>query len=232
MADPARLGQQRPGLSVPAPATCGRSTVIGGWCLLVVLLVLILTNGALVEGWRRGYGAVLGKEHGLMEDAQLALLAPTFALFWLGWRRGLNAERTAAGALAMLSAAAFVREIDVKSLGGPGWFRWLSHHGLQEILLVAMTLPILVYLALKWRHWLDLLKLAFAPTAISLYIAGILLMFSVYLDRRVVTTAEMRFWEELVELNGYAFLLLAAWIHWRIVQRKLRIGLGSSDQHH
>ncbi len=82
-----------------------------------------------------------------------------------------------------------------------------------------MTLPILVYLARAWRQWLDLLRLAFSPAAIFLHIAGVLLLFSVYLDRRVVTTAEMRFWEELVELNGYVFLLFAAYIHWRIVER-------------
>lgn len=203
-------------LPVTGPAGGGSNRTLPA--LLLVLLVLV--NGALLAAWSAGYAVPLGKEHGALEDAQLAVLAPAFLLFWLGWRHGRDADKTAAGSLAMLVAAAFVRELDVKSLGGPQWFDWLSHHGLQEILLVAMTLPILWHLARNWRHWHGLLRRLLAPAAIPLFLAGILLMVSVYMDRRVVVDGRMRFWEEFIEINGYLFLLLSAWNHWVIVRKQ------------
>lgn len=189
--------------------------------VFLLLLSMMLIDAAAIAGWWGGHGVTLGREHGIIEDAQLLVMLPAFALFVLGWRYGQDAERTASAALAMLVAAAFVREIDVKTLGGPSWFRWLSHHGLQEILLVAMTLPILWYLAQRREHWLGLLRLLFAPAAIPLFLAGILLMLSVYFDSRIVVGARLRFWEEFIELNGYMFLVISAWNHWVIVFRHL-----------
>ena len=196
--------------------TAGRVNGRAGALLIVAAMLLI--NAVVLAAWWAGYAVVLSKEHSLLEETQLLILIPAFILFWLGWRHGHGAEETASGALAMLVAAAFVRELDVKTLGGPEWFRWLSHHGLQEILLVAMTLPILWYLARRWQQWRGLLRLAFAPAAIPLFIAGILLLVAVPFDREIAVNAELRFWEEFIELNGFMFLVLTGWNHWSIVR--------------
>lgn len=188
--------------------------------VLLLLLAILIVDAALLAAWWAGYDIALSKEHSALEMVQLLVLLPAFALFWLGWRHGREAEQTASGALAMLVAAAFVRELDVKTLGGPEWFRWLSHHGLQEILLVAMTLPILWFLAQRRHHWRDLLRLLIAPAAIPLFVAGILLVVAVQFDREIAVNAGLRFWEEFIELNGYMFLVLSAWNHWTIVRRR------------
>lgn len=200
-----------------------RMNAVGGadgrtGALLLLVAILLLVNAAALAAWWAGYGEALSKEHSILEFVQLLVLLPAFVLYWRGWRHGKEAEQTASGALAMLVAAAFVRELDVKSLGGPDWFRWLSHHGLQEILLVAMTLPILWYLARRWHHWRGLLRLLFAPAAIPLFIAGILLLVAVQFDREIAVNASLRFWEEFIELNGFLFLLISAWNHWVIVR--------------
>ncbi len=187
---------------------------------LLILAAIVLIDAVVIAAWWAGHGVKLSKEHSILEFVQLVVLLPALALFWLGWRHGHEAEKTASGALALLVAAAFVRELDVKTLGGPEWFRWLSHHGLQEILLVAMTLPILWYLARRSHHWRGLLRLAFAPAAIPLYIAGILLLVAVQFDREIAVNAELRFWEEFIELNGFMFLVLSAWNHWVIVRSR------------
>lgn len=189
--------------------------------LLLLLVAMAIIDAAVLAAWWAGYAVALSKEHSILEFVQLLVLLPAFALFWRGWRYGEEAEQTASGALAILVAAAFVRELDVKTLGGPDWFRWLSHHGLQEILLVAMTLPILWYLARRWYQWQGLLRLSFAPAAIPLYIAGILLLVAVQFDREIAVNAELRFWEEVIELNGYMFLVISSWNHWVIVRRRL-----------
>jgi len=189
--------------------------------LLIFLLILLINAVVLTAGYG-GYDVALSKEHSALEFAQLIALLPAFALFWLGWRYGQEAEKTASGALAMLTVAMFVRELDVKTLGGPEWFRWLSHHGLQEILLVGMTLPILWYLARRRHHWRGLMRLLFSPAAIPLFISGILLLIAVEFDREIATTAHLRFWEEVLELNGYLFLNWSAFNHWVIVRRRLK----------
>lgn len=197
----------------------------GGLGTSSIILAMVLVNAAVLAAWWAGYDVPLSREHSLLEFLQLLVLMPAFALFWLGWRHGEDAAQTASGALTMLTAAMFVRELDVKTLGGPEWFRWLSHHGLQEILLVAMTLPILWYLARRRHHWRGLLRLLLAPSAIPLFIAGILLLVAVQFDREIAVNASLRFWEEFIELNGYMFLVLSAWNHWLIVRRQ-RITVG------
>jgi len=199
--------------------TAGR--VNGRVGALLIIAAMLLINAVVLAAWWAGHSVVLSKEHSLLEETQLIILIPAFVLFWLGWRYGHDAEKTASGALAMLVAAAFVRELDVKTLGGPDWFRWLSHHGLQEILLVAMTLPILWYLARRRHHWWGLIRLALAPAAIPLYIAGILLVVAVEFDRDIAVSAELRFWEEFFELNGYLLLVLTGWNHWSIVRNHM-----------
>ena len=189
---------------------------------LLLLLVILLVNAVLLAAAWAGHDIALSKEHSALEFTQLVALLPAFVLFWLGWRHGHEAEKTASGALAMLTVAMFVRELDVKTLGGPEWFRWLSHHGLQEILLVGMTLPILWYLARRRHHWRGLMRLLFSPAAIPLFISGILLLIAVEFDREIATTAHLRFWEEVLELNGYLFLNWSAFNHWVIVRRRLK----------
>lgn len=186
---------------------------------LLIILAIALIDATFLAAWWAGYGPALSKEHSNLEHVQLVILLPAFALYFLGWRYGHEEEKTASCALAALVAAFFVRELDVKTLGGPDWFRWLSHHGLQEILLLAMTLPILWYLARRRHHWRGLLRLALAPAAIPLYMAGVLVIVGFEFDRDIVVNAELRFWEEFIELNAYLFLVLSAWNHWLIVQR-------------
>ena len=215
------------GQDIPGPDTrqFQRVTGIPGdngrLAVLLFLAAFVTINGLALAGWQAGYAVELGKEHGALEAGQLILMLPTFALFWLGWRHGVGAEKTAAGALAMLVATAFVREIDIKTLGGPAWFSWLAHHGLSDVLLIGMTLPIFWYLFRRSDQWRALLRLSFTRNAIPLYLAGILLVLGAfYFDRRVVTGPHNRIWEELIEINGYLFLLMSAWNHWMIIRRR------------
>lgn len=185
-----------------------------------VLIVLFAgaANAYFVAGWYVGIGGALCVEHGAMEDIQLVVMAIGVALFVFAYIKGTGAVRIGAAALAMLMAAGFVRELDIRSFGGPDWMYWLTHHGLQEILFALMSLPIPIYLWIKRRYFRELLQLALRREALFLYFAGALIVIgSVVLDRRVVHGPEMRFWEEFIEYNGYLLLTAAAWCHaWRI----------------
>ena len=67
---------------------------------------------------------------------------------------------------------------------------------------------------------MGLLRLLAAPSAIPLFVAGAFLLAGEYFDSQVVVGTRYMFWEELFELNGYLFLLLSAWNHWLIIQRR------------
>jgi hypothetical protein len=162
----------------------------------------------------------LAAEWGIMELIQQALAGLAAVLFFQSWRRGAGAVRVAGGALAMLAAAAFLREIEIKRVGvwlEWDWLVWLGKNGLQEILLVVMTLPIFIYLYVNRSQFLNLVRLALRWQAWALYLSGFLLLTSVYLDGRSINGKSMVFWEELIENYAFVFMVLAAWRHLRLV---------------
>jgi hypothetical protein len=198
----------------------GKGTTKPPFRILVGALLVTLFNAIALAAWWFGRELEFAMEYGPLEQAQLFLLSVSFILFVYEWYLAGGPEKTASGALAMLSAAALVREIDVKKLNGPEWYNWLAHHGLQEILFVAMTVPILWYLVRRRNHWIGLFRLLAAPAAIPLILAGAFLSAGVYFDSRVVVGTRYLFWEELFELNGYLFLIWSAFNHWVIVRRR------------
>lgn len=190
----------------------------GAGLYLVASVLIVIFGGAansyFLAGWYVGLGPSLAHEHGAIENTQLCVLGVALVLFLLAYRKGAGAVKIAAAALAMLIAAGLWREIDIKSLGGPEWLRWLSRHGLQEIIFALMALPIPIYLLMQRRYAWELVRLAIRRDALFLYGAGAFVFFaSVFLDRRVVTGDAMRFWEEFIEYNGYLMLAAAACCH-------------------
>jgi hypothetical protein len=162
----------------------------------------------------------LFEEWGPLELLHEVLTALAAVLFFLSWRKGTGAVRVAGGALAMLAVAAFVREVEVKRVSaaiGWDWLIWLSDHGLQEILLVAMTLPILIYLFINRSQFLNLVRLGFRWQAWPLYLSAILVVGGVYLDGRSINGTLMKFWEELLETYSFVFFVVAAWRHLQLV---------------
>jgi len=209
----ANVRTEAPGVRQSFPANG-----IEGSLHLIASVLIVLFGGAanayFFAGWYVGMGASLGVEHGAMEDTQLCVMGIALALFLFAYMKGSGAVKVAAAALSMLIAAGLVREIDVRSLGGPDWLRWLSRHGLQEILFALMTLPVPVYLLVRRRYFRELLRIAVRRDTLFLYLAGTAIFVgSVILDRHMVHGEDMRFWEEIIEYNGYLLFAAAAWCH-------------------
>jgi hypothetical protein len=191
---------------------------------MVLIGTVLLLGPGVILGYLWHVGELdlklFSKEGGTIEIAHDVMTAVAAALFFQAWRTGKGAVRVAGGALAMLAFAAFVREIDVKLLSrhsGLSWFAWMGEHGLQEVLLILMTLPIFFYLYVHRARFVDLVKLALRWQSWPLYVSGFLVLLCVYLDSEVVTDARMRFWEELLETYSYVFMVWAAWRHLQIV---------------
>jgi hypothetical protein len=189
---------------------------------LAAFILIAVPTVYLVAGW---YSDTLDirfytQEWGPLEVSHALLCAVSSWLFYLAWRDGRGPVKVAGGALAMLAAAAFVRELDIKktaaSLGLDG-VHFLADNGLQEVLLVGMTTPIFVYLFRQREHFWGCVALGLRWPAWPLFLAGAIILGTVYLDERVVVNVRMRFWEELVETFGYLLMALAGWRHLQLV---------------
>jgi hypothetical protein len=160
---------------------------------------------------------LLDAEYGPLETVELCLIVGCLALFAGAYLTSYGAVRVAAGALALLAATAFVRELDVKKLSGPEWYRWLADRGLQEILFVGMSFCIFAYLWRHRRYASDVVRLLMTWYAWPLFAAGGLILTGQYIDRRLRTLdPRMGFIEVIVELLGYVFLVIAALRHLRL----------------
>lgn len=184
---------------------------------------LVLVPGLfLAYEWYSGYFTPnrITAEWGPMELVQQILAGIAAVLFFQSWRRGKGAVKIAGGALSLLATAAFVREIEVKRIAIAldwEWLVWLGKHGLQEILLILMTFPIFVYLYINRSQFFNLVRLALRWQAWALHLSGFLILLSVYLDGKSINGTPMVFWEELIEIYGFVFMVLAAWRHLQLV---------------
>lgn len=184
-------------------------------------LLALAASAYLILAWQSGSldDEIFVHEWGVLEIVHSLLTGLSTWLFYRAWRDATGAVKTGAGALTMLAAAGFVRELDLKKTAevtGPDWLFFLADHGLQEALLIGMTVPILFYLYRHREDFMALVGLTLRWRTWPLFLAAAFIFAGIYLDERIVTSMRMRFWEELIETYGYLFLVLAAWRHWEI----------------
>jgi len=197
-----------------------------------VLLAFVAFNyyaiGHLYARDTRVFDSATGRENGLLEIIQLMTLVPALALFWFAGLRGFGTVRIAGAVLAMITTIVLVREFDLSEPGGVGtWFGRLWDHGFQDGVQTIFGLAIVLFLSLKRQYFLNLLRLGMRWQAWP-FIASTLLLATAqfYIEELPYDTSghfgafrfwELRFWEELVEANGYFLLALAAWQHSRLI---------------
>jgi len=217
------VSSRRPGGANILPKLPAFPRLLRQIALPVLVVAIVLTPGFyLGQEWFAGTLnlAIFAAEGGPIETLHAILTAVATLLFYLSWHNGQGPVRVAGGALAMLAAAAFVREADVKMVSqylGWDWLYFLADHGLQEAALIAMTLPIAFYLYFQRSEFGGVFRLGLRWQAWPLYLSAVLVLACIYLDERVVHGMQMRFWEELIETYSYVFMVMAAWRHLQLV---------------
>lgn len=191
------------------------------------LMVIIAFNHYAIEQLHIRDGRlmtrVMGRENGQLEIAQLMALVSSIALFWFAGLRGSGAVRVGGALLAMMGAIALTREVDFRDISnGSAWFDWLLAHKLPDVVAVFLGLAVVLYLFLQQRYYWGMLRLGLRwqawPCAASVFL---LVTGQIYIEslpaHSDVHFWDLRFWEELVEANGYFLLALAAWQHSRLI---------------
>ncbi|MEL6423146.1 MAG: hypothetical protein AAFQ42_11960 [Pseudomonadota bacterium] len=156
---------------------------------------------------------LLAREHGVLEIAQLVLIAIAALIFVLSLWRSEGPARSAAIALVALSVLFFYRELDLAAFGVGAPLDALSRSGVRDVVVGIGTAALLGYAVLRRADWSAWWRLATRPAAWPLGATIILLGVGVGLGAALKGSLQGQFWEELVEFNGYVLYVLAAGRH-------------------
>jgi hypothetical protein len=184
---------------------------------LVAFIMLSLTSIFAINVMIYDHAYLYG-ENQLMEHIQILILLIVGALFWYNsspqkWK---SVEQSAPSLrlLAYLGAALcfsfIVREMSVKK-SGIDWFIFLVDGQGYKILMALIWVPLL-YKAYQFKgEYIEIVKKTFlSNTSIFLAIAASLLLSGGLFDKEIIVVEYFRFYEEVLEMNGYGFMLLAA----------------------
>lgn len=191
----------------------GGPSVRTGWIVAVERLIIVGVLG--VFGWMAWLSTherplSVFYEHGLMENAQLAILMACAIVLVLSIYIGRGVTRTISTMFMIAILTGIVREAEVKSFKGPDWWNWLTHEfSLQEILLIMGALLLLVYV---WSKRIDLVAIAHRslhPYAIPLHLGAVLLFIGAYATEKLIRHGDFsKIAEELLETTGYLLILI------------------------
>jgi hypothetical protein len=150
-------------------------------------------------------------EHSRLEVSQIVLLAAAFIIFMLARLRSKGLNRVVATVCAILMGTGVLREIDVKTWPGPDWWEFLTHHGLQEALLVVGGVFALVYLSVQRVYLAGVVDRALTCFSWPFNLGVIVTFIGAYLfDRWLRFVPQSQLIEECAELAGYLLFVVAA----------------------
>jgi hypothetical protein len=157
-------------------------------------------------------------ENQLMEYVQIFLLLVVGIVFWLtaaerNWSI-VKASFASLSLLAYLGAALsfsfILREMSIKQSHIDWLIFFVDGQGFK-IIMAMVWLPLL-YKAFQFRNeYIEIVKKAILfPTALFLMAAVVFLASGGLFDKEIIVIEYFRFYEEILEMNGYGFMLLAA----------------------
>lgn len=184
---------------------------------LVLLAMLVLTAIYSIQVIIFDHAYLYG-ENELMEHTQLLILVLvgiTFSLFvseknWTATKSFAPSLSFLALLGAALSISFIIREMNVKK-GEIDWLIFFVDGQGYKIIMALLWVPLL-YKAFQYKaQYIKLIKKGiFSPTSLFLMAAVALLGFGALFDKEVIVVEYFRFYEEVLEMNGYGFMLLAA----------------------
>lgn len=170
------------------------------------LVINTLIVGAYISGF-----TTLGQENGPLENAQVALLFSAFLLALVKWRDDLtNQFQFLLWGAGLLAISFFLRELDLRRTGLSDWIIFFTSEKGRTWITVLLWLPFLLFIGRNFR-WVVDTGLCYARSySFWLYVvAAIWLVAGAFFDKGIIATDHKYFMEEILELNGYAFFLLA-----------------------
>ena len=184
------------------------------YLIFFVMLVLTAAFSIHVIQYDKAY---LYDENQLMEHVQLLLLLAVGIVFWsLGSLKNWDIVKASSASLSLLaylgaalSFSFILREMSVKKTDIEWLIFIVDGQGFKLVMLM-VWLPLL-YKAFQHKAvYIEIIKKAIlSPTAVFLMLAAGLLASGGLFDKEIIVVEYFRFYEEVLEMNGYGFMLLA-----------------------
>jgi hypothetical protein len=180
------------------------------YLIFFVMVVLTAAFSIHVIQYDKAY---LYDENQLMEHVQLLLLLAVGIVFWsLGSLKNWGVVKASSASLSLLaylgaalSFSFILREMSVKKTD-IDWLIFIVDGQGFKLVMLMVWLPLL-YKAV----YIEIIKKAIlSPTAVFLMLAAGLLASGGLFDKEIIVVEYFRFYEEVLEMNGYGFMLLAA----------------------
>lgn len=184
---------------------------------LVVFILSVLTTAFAIKVIQYDQAYLYG-ENQIMEHVQILILLVVGILFWLNsgiknWAM-VKPQAASLSLLAYLGAALsfsfILREMSIKQSNIDWLIFFVDGQGFK-IIMAMVWLPLLAKAYQHKATYIQLVKSAFlSPTSLLLATAASLLLAGALFDKEIIVVEYFRFYEEVLEMNGYGFMLLAA----------------------
>lgn len=178
------------------------------WIILTVLFSLnaVFIYQVVMAGQS---GAI--EENNMVEMIQLAWLLIAGIIFFVSRHHKSIPMHYISFPAVALCFSFIIREMSVKSTSAPDWLIYIiDGHG-YKILMLAIWLPILTFIYRNFKsYWAMFMQLLFSKTFWLLVLAFALLLFSALFDKSIIVVEYFKLYEEILEMNAYALIVLAA----------------------
>ncbi|PLX85349.1 MAG: hypothetical protein C0617_04560 [Desulfuromonas sp.] len=150
-------------------------------------------------------------ENGLVENAQAVLLVISGVAFLVALARARGGHRFVLLGFILLCVSFLLRELDVEKFDLP---RVLIHVGSgvgRNVIVSLAWAALALYMVRHFRLCMEMLRYwLLSKTGAFLLAGGVLLLLGAMFDRGLASSGYGRFYEEMLELNGYGAILLGA----------------------
>jgi hypothetical protein len=184
---------------------------------LALFIMLVLTSAFSIQVIHYDQAYLYG-ENQLMEYVQILLLLMVGIVFWsIAGQKNWSIVKASSASVSLLaylgtalSLSFILREMSIKQSNIDWLIFFVDGQGFK-IIMAMVWLPLL-YKAFQFRReYIEIVKKAIlSPTSLFLMVAVSLLAFGALFDKEIIVVEHFRFYEEILEMNGYAFILLAA----------------------
>lgn len=200
-------------------APLNRSYLPGGFTAIAAANLVLLALSTVIPSKE------LSHERGLIELLQLLVCAAAAGAFGvavsftparLAIASDAKAIRVGSICLFTICMIALYREIDFREVAGPDWLHTLSGPWIRDTGVIVGLILTLLYLWMRRSNLPGLLRLVLNWDALPLWIGGSLLFIAAVAIDPILRFDNSVLVEEVIELNGFIFILWAATRHARL----------------
>jgi hypothetical protein len=188
--------------------------------MILALIALLLIDASFIFEVEVGGNTEIVKEDQALENYQVILLFICGTVYLQTLFYAQKGQKLFPAAGALLCFSFILRELDVEKFDLPEIIILLGHGIGRNIMLIGLWLLLAVLFVRNSKHYLGIaVNLLMTRSALLMVAGGLLLILGDLFEDKIFGVTFHQLYEELSELNGYFFILLAA------------LGLSSDLQH-